>query len=553
MTKNITLKLLLITLLSLSQIGLKAEEVPPVTIHVETVGALSSLIEDSQKNDITNLKLSGQLNGTDIRYIRGMRELRTLDLTDVNIIKGGESYYLQYNIERDNIIPVYMFKGVSSLKTILLPNSINTIQSEAFADCSNLTDILIPSNIVNIESGSFKNCLLLDNVVLPNSVKSIENELFFNCTNLKNITLGNEIYQIKSNAFSNCGKLGEIEISNSVSDIWSSAFSGCISLLNISIPNGVKYIRNGAFKDCISLKTVFIGSNVATLSDDAFVGCLKLEEYIVSEENNNYASINGVLFNKSKTRLLRFPYAKKGDYTIPNSVIELKGSLKNHNLIGAFEDCTELVSVSIPNTITSIANYAFKGCSSLENVTIPNTLVSIGSWTFSGCIKLHSITIPNSVSDIGYGCFSNCINLETIRINSLIPPAITDKDYDTPNAVNGYMVYPPFSKETNLNCILYVPKETRILYENAIVWKNFENIIEEDASSINQINKDVLQIKILPNGIYIEAKEEVPIIIYDISGKQVFQSVISENKEIYLDKGIYIIKVKDSTQKVIVK
>ena len=215
-----------------------------------------------------------------------------------------------------------------------------------------------------------------------------------------------------------------------VTSVGISAFYYCESLTNIEIPDSVTNIGDGAFMCCTNLTEVKIPNSVTSIGSYAFTGCTSLKEITVDKDNQNYSSVNGVLFNKNKTELIAYPDQKGNTYTIPDSVTSIgesafhSCSLTNITIpdgvtyIGrrAFEDCTNLTEVKIPDSVTSIENWVFSGCTSLTNITLSDGVTSIGENTFVGCTSLTNIKIPNSVTKIGGGVFNSCTSLTNIEI-----------------------------------------------------------------------------------------------------------------------------------------
>ncbi len=176
----------------------------------------------------------------------------------------------------------------------------------------------------------------------------------------------------------------------------------------------VTSIRNTAFYGCKSLKSVTIPESVTEIGSYSFQNCASLTEINISNNNPNYSSVDGVVFNKDKTELIIYPPGGKAEVTISNSVTSIG--------VGAFCTCNNLVSVTIPASVTSIGNSAFSGCSSLTSVTIPDGVTEISRGAFSGCTSLKSITIPNSVIKISDDSFANCTSLTSITI----PNSVTE-------------------------------------------------------------------------------------------------------------------------------
>ena len=195
----------------------------------------------------------------------------------------------------------------------------------------------------------------------------------------------------------------------SVTSIGKYAFYYCSSLKSITIPSSVTSIGDYAFSGCTSLTNITIPSSVTSIGDYAFSGCKSLTTIDVEVGNNNYTSVDGVLFNKDKTELICYP-ARKTDksYNILDSVTSIGD--------WAFIGCTSLTSITIPNGVTSIGDYAFYGCTSLTSITIPNSVSSIGKCAFENCLSLTSITIPSSVTSVSNNTFSNCESLTSITI-----------------------------------------------------------------------------------------------------------------------------------------
>ena len=254
-------------------------------------------------------------------------------------------------------------------------------------------------------------------------------------------------------SFYECSSLISINIPESVTSIEGYAFYECSSLKSINIPEGVTDIEYDAFYGCSSLKNIDIPERVINIDNSTFYGCSSLESINVDVNNMFYASEDGILFNKGKTEIIKYPAGKKDikEYIIPSTVASIEdytfagcstlegieipeevtsigrytfdecSSLKRVNIpeevtsIGfrTFYGCSSLKSINIPERLTSIDDYAFYDCNSLENIVIPEKVSSIGSMAFLGCNSLKSINIPNSVVTIGVNAFENTIIIYT--------------------------------------------------------------------------------------------------------------------------------------------
>ena len=303
----------------------------------------------------------------------------------------------------------YAFQDCTSLKSIKIPNSVTSISSCAFYGCTSLTSITIPDSVTSIDYQAFTYCTSLKSITIPDSVTYIGDSAFYGCRSLTSIMIPDSVRTIGGCAFQDCTSLKSIKIPNSVTSISSCAFYGCTSLTSITIPDSVTSIENDAFTNCTSLTSITIPNSVTYISGGDFSGCASLTAINVTTGNQSYASANGVLYSKDKTKLIYYPKGKKDkNCKIPDGVMSIDSK--------AFANNTTLTSVTIPNSVTSIGGGAFVGCTSLTSITIPNSVTSIDSYTFSGCTNLTSITIPDSVTEIGWGAFVDCISLKNVTI-----------------------------------------------------------------------------------------------------------------------------------------
>lgn len=195
----------------------------------------------------------------------------------------------------------------------------------------------------------------------------------------------------------------------SVVKIGESAFNNCEELKSITIPNTVAFIGRNAFYGCFKLETVNLGNSVSEIHDSALAGCPLLSFINVSEENQNFASYQGVLFAKDMRTLKFCGQGRKGSIYIPNSVTSIGD--------WAFSDCMNISYIDIPNSVTHIGISSFNNCKSLTSVSIPSSVSFINSCAFNGCSGLTSISIPSSVQSIGHEVFDGCDNLTDINVS----------------------------------------------------------------------------------------------------------------------------------------
>lgn len=226
---------------------------------------------------------------------------------------------------------------------------------------------------------------------------------------------------------------------------WTESYSGDLVIPSSIVVNGTNYpvngIGNSAFQKCTYLNTISIPESVSLIDFYYGIGmtlfsdCINLSSITVSENNPNYCSVDGILYNKDKSALCCIPAKKEiTTFNVPESVINvvcgafahcenleyvtLPSSFNSLN-DALFLGCTNLIYVSIPNKIDNIPNCLFSGCKSLKNVTIPNSVRTIGSYSFSNS-GIESIECPNSVTCIEEGAFSGCDNLTSITLGNSI-------------------------------------------------------------------------------------------------------------------------------------
>ncbi|HBW64190.1 MAG TPA: hypothetical protein DEQ78_05235 [Ruminococcaceae bacterium] len=273
----------------------------------------------------------------------------------------------------------------------------------------------IPDGVTGISNYAFNKCIHLTSVTIPDSVTDIGEHAFDECSSLKSITIPDRIKGIKDYTFNYCENLAHVTIPDSVTYIGKYAFDGCTSLKNITLPDTVTNIDYGAFMFCNSLKSITIPESVQDIGEYAFYGCKSLEKINAAAGNENYVSVNGILFSKDKTKIVCYP-ANKNDtsYSIPSSV-KVIGS-------GAFRDCSHLKSIMIPNSVTTMEHHAFSNCTSLTSISIPDGIKTIEMGTFDYCKSLTSVRIPDSVTEIGHSAFYCCDNLKSITI----PRSVTE-------------------------------------------------------------------------------------------------------------------------------
>lgn len=217
-----------------------------------------------------------------------------------------------------------------------------------------------------------------------------------------------------------------------VTTVHFSSFFQCYRLESVKIPDSVTKIGWCAFSKCTSLKSIEISKNVVDIHDDAFSGCTMLEKIKVDVDNTNYCDVNGVLFNKDKTKIMQYPAGIKAkSYIIPSGVEIIDNS--------AFNGSENLLSITIPNGVTAINGSAFEYCTKLTAVSLPHSVEYLGGSAFSDCSNLEMVKLSKNLPSIYASIFNYCPKLKDVCIynkeceivyDSSIPAqaAIRDRD-----------------------------------------------------------------------------------------------------------------------------
>ena len=349
-----------------------------------------------------------------------------IETSSNTLIAGCKNTIIPNNVTS---IGHFAFEGCTGLTSVTIPNSVTWIGDYAFSGCLGLTSITIPNSVTEIGGGAFSGCSGLTSVNIPNSVTEIGSHAFYWCTGLTSITIPNSVTEIRYGAFWGCTGLTSVTIPNSVTSIGKEAFYGCSGLTSITIPNSVTEIGGGAFRECTGLTSISIPNSVTEIGFNPFGSCSGLESIIVEAGNTKYDSRDNC-----------------------NAIIETS----SNTLI------TGCKNTIIPNSVTSIGEYAFSLCTGLTSITIPNSVTSIGERAFSYCYGLTSITIPNSVTEIGEGAFFYCSGLTSVTCYAESVP--TTDEYAFWNS--------PISSAT-----LYVPAKSLAAYAATSPWNGFGSIL----------------------------------------------------------------------------
>ena len=320
-------------------------------IHVPKGGMLAGILNELGLKSPSSLKLSGTLGVSDFTTLRNIQSLEHLDISRVNL----------------SVLPTEAFLECTNIKSVILPNTLTAIGTQAFWG-SSLVSISIPASVETIEGGAFCRCTALQTVTFEkgSKLKTIETYVFY------------------------CTSLTSIEIPASVETIEEDAFLGCSSLKTVTFEKGTQLKTLDGFAGCTSLTTIEIPASVETIGGSAFEDC---------------TSLQSVMFEKG-TQLKTI----EGGYQGRRS---------------AFYNCTSLTKIEIPASVETIGNNIFDGCTSLQTVTFEkgSQLKTVDG--FSNCTALTTVDMSacTQVTRIEYRAFYEDSKLQLFKIGTRTPPS----------------------------------------------------------------------------------------------------------------------------------
>lgn len=349
-------------------------------------------------------------------------------------------------------IGVSAFSGTDSahpiFKEIQIPDSVETIGTNAFHNCQDLESITLPASLETIESSAFSSCRKLSEIRLPASLKAIQSYVFDGCSSLETVFYDGSLARWSQINTSN-DFLGFSHPSLVMNDytaqfipvkdendpdpppktVTITKYTGTES--TVILPSTINSwpvtkIGEDAFQDNTTITSVTIPANVTEIGSNAFADCTNLTSVTYGGDWSNLTiqsgnpavedAVNAQLFDfvftPDNTAVIVRYKGTAADVTIPSHYKGKPVTMIDH---AAFHD-SAVTSVTIPDSVTSIPDDAFAFCSQLTNISIPNSVTFIGFSAFNSCTSLKSITLPSSLSTIQSSAFYNCGNLETIRI-----------------------------------------------------------------------------------------------------------------------------------------
>ena len=325
-----------------------------------------------KQNQVTKIELKDKRN----RYVQ-----QAVSDVGYRIINNGRGMEIFGNGEiskqlwvADNAI------SISDIESVVIRNGITAINDEIFSGYRNLSYVELPESLVEIGTRAFYNCINLSSVILPDFLNVIKSEAFYGCRTLESIVISVGVQEIGSGAFSRCENLKEITVNEENTNYKS--IDGVLYNNNItelvlypiekkeekfSVPESVKQIHMEAFYGQKHLKEIAIGPNVWNIGKNAFAFSKMLENIVVETGNKWFQSVDGVLYNYSKSRLIAYPTKRKAEeYRIGTNVESVEEN--------AFTEVSSLQTLYIDNYEVPEINVQEWGNSKLV-VIVPDSLL----------------------------------------------------------------------------------------------------------------------------------------------------------------------------------
>ena len=542
---------------------------PVRTVNVATAGSLSTLISAADKNAITTLTVTGDLNGDDILFIREMAgrdiksqategKLSVLDLSGANFVAGGGNIYEQNQYNKaaaaDATVPSHCFEN-STLTSIKLPASVRHIKGYSFTGSAALESVEIPQEADEVGSNAFEGCSSLKTFSFPN-VAQIAGSVLSGCASLTRIDIPATVKALNYGMFSGCSALTEIHCAATTVPTGYNPFAGMDrSKCTLYVPAGSvdAYKADSEWGQFSEIKEeggtstpdtpetgvrkfdVQTAGTLATLVGDAkntitemqVTGTLNGDDILCIREmagrdkenaqtegklvsldlsgasivegggiyyHNNTSNINMSTANDVISEYM-FDHCNLETIVFPATVKAIEG--------GAFGSCYNLKgTLTIPDNITRIGNYAFEACTAIEHVVLPAKLTdeswskpALGSNVFSGCHSLKEVTIPGGFTRLRTNAFNDCIALTTVTLPASITyidgsafagcTSLTDiyVKRATPPTAN----YGTFADAIYATCKVHVPAGAASAYQEASYWEDFANIVEDVTDGIGSV------------------------------------------------------------------
>ncbi len=483
--------------------NVNAEEMGEKGLSIDSeTGVITSMVIGEISGDVV---IPDEICGIPVTGIKDGVFAYCDDITSITIPDSVTSIGNEAFLECDNLVSVTLpsnlktigfrsFYMCPKLESITMPDSVTGIGGEAFGHCTNLKNVKLSENLTSTGFGAFGDCINLKNITLPNSLNKIGKSSFSGCSSLESIDIPTSITVIDVATFSGCTSLEKVKLPENLTKIEGDAFQGCeYSIKYIEFPSSLKSMDYRAFSGSLDVDDLVLPENLEEIGESAFANCKiknlyiksglntignesldwikNLESITVDEGNQSFSSKDGVLFDKDKTELIKYPSNNpRKEYTIPQSVVKVSDCAFNYSM--------NLEKIRVGENVSDIAYYALNSCNYktyvyayknsaayqaakesscnvialddnykmyfdtveggsilydekngeiidcddfVTSVDISNNIngteiKSIGSSAFTECNKLTNINLPDSITEIKDNAFNSCESLNNIHI-----------------------------------------------------------------------------------------------------------------------------------------
>lgn len=379
------------------------------------------------------------------------------------VTEDGFEYYSHLNIYGDTVITICNYIGSKS--DVVIPSDIGGVPVEslgwsAFANNKNITKVTIPDTVTEIGSECFSSCTNLKTVKYSENLEFLGIGAFFNCTNLENIYIPACMNEVNIFAFDGCTNIKSIVVSpdNPVFDsrdncnaiVHTENTMIMLACANTKFANGIDSIGANAYSNVTNLTKIDIPDTIIQIQAGAF------DNTALYKNKSNWT--NGVLYIGN--HLIKAEESLSGEYIVKKGTVSISAC--------AFEDCTELTKVTLPDNLYMLDSYVFAYCSNLRSINIPDTVKHINDHAFYGCSSLKNIKIPKKTETIGEFAFSGCTELLNISFSGGLNTVMNSAFTDTPwlEAHSDGLVYVDNVVYTYIGTM---PKDTKISLNNSTV------------------------------------------------------------------------------------
>ena len=452
-------------------------------VKQERAGVLGEKIRATKKNPnkIKNLKISGKINSTDIRFMRDSMEiLQAVNLKETEIVDEYEVYcqlyengswgnwyyeYFDYALERCADYKEAILARHPNATDVVFSNmgayaptfssKAHEIPDNTFDDKISLVHFCFPERVTKIGKSAFSNTLLSGALIIPNDVTEIGNSAFYS-TNITSLQLPHGLKSLGDSVFSSCSSLsGTLSLPESLESIGSDCFWDCSMLTgNLVLPSKLKEIPKGCFYGCSGITgDLIIPEGVIAIGRMAFERCcqkgsLTLPKGLKTVESNAFQNCH-----------------LQGELVIPTQIQIIPS--------GCFDGCDFSSVVFAENSeLIKIEEIAFFGNWRLsEPVVLPEGLLTIEESAFAGCSNMPAVVLPKSLTVIGGSAFINCYNLSAITSNATTPP------------ICGSGAWDGVAKD---NFTVEVPEQSVVKYQTQTGWSDFRRIAAHHDFSLSR-------------------------------------------------------------------